>query len=261
MRQDLYEDLYVKEQDYWWHVGKRAIVYGLLERYLPRTGEGGRRALDLGCGAGLNLDHLSRYAQPVGTDFSEEALRFCRRRGHQMLCKADAAALPFPDREFDIITALDVLEHLDDDLAALLELKRTLKPGGLLVVSVPAYPALWSYWDDILGHRRRYTVKMMRDVVKKAGLRVRKVSYSNAIILAPAVGVRILKSVRQKRAEVAGEGTDPETDFMPVPSWVNRGLIGYYRWEARTLQRRRLPFGLSVICVAQRVPESGSEQR
>jgi SAM-dependent methyltransferase len=263
MREDLYEDLYVKEQDYWWHVGKRAIVYNLLEKYLPGRADGERKALDLGCGAGLNLDHLSKYARPVGTDFSEEALRFCRERGHTLLCKADAAGLPFPDAEFDIITALDVIEHLDDDHEALLELRRTMRPGGLLIISVPAYPALWSYWDDILGHRRRYTTRSMREAVERSGLVVRKVSYSNAIILPPAVAVRVMKSLRQKSADAGGQGGDPETDFMPVPGWINRMLIAYYRWEARTLRRRRLPFGLSVVCVAQRVPKgkgSGGER-
>ena len=256
MRHDLYEDLYVKEQDYWWHVGKRAIVYSLLRRYLPRNKTPEQRlALDLGCGAGLNLDHLAQYAAPVGTDFSEEALRFCRARGHVRLCKADAAALPFHDQQFDIITALDVIEHLDDDFDALVELRRTLRPGGLLIVSVPAYPVLWSYWDDILGHRRRYTVTSMREVVTRAGLTVRKVSYSNALILAPTVGVRILKSLRQRAAERSGDGSDPETDFMPVPNWLNKLLTRYYYWEARTLRRRNFPLGLSVICVAQRKPE------
>jgi len=254
MREDLYRDLYVKEQDYWWHVGKRAIVYSLMRRYLPRGKRvEERRALDLGCGAGLNLDHMARYAQPVGTDFSEEALRFCRERGHELLCKADAAELPFPDSEFDIITALDVIEHLDDDHAALAELRRVMRPGGLLIISVPAYKLLWTYWDDILGHRRRYTTGMMRDVVERAGLRVRKVSYSNTLILVPVVGVRILKSLLNRAAEARGESKDPETDFMPVPKWLNSALIRYYQWEARTLRRRALPFGLSVVCVAQRV--------
>ena len=163
------------------------------------------------------------------------------------------ALLPFPDRSFDIVTALDVIEHLDDDLVALRELKRTMRQGGLLIISVPAYPAIWSYWDDILGHRRRYTVSAMRQVVEKAGLRVRRVSYSNALILAPTMAVRTLKSVQQKASERAGVGGDPETDFMPVPSWANSLLIKYYMWEASSLSRRKLPFGLSVVCVAQRL--------
>ena len=259
MRHDLYRDLYIKEQDYWWHVGKRAIVYSLLERY-----RGGKmtqgRALDLGCGTGLNLDFLSRYAQPVGTDFSEEALSFCRERGHNLLCKADAAALPFPDGEFDIITALDVVEHLDDDLAALTEIRRVLRPGGFIIISVPAYPVLWSYWDDILGHRRRYTTRSMREVVRKSGLRLRKVTYSNASILLPTVALRIMKAALGKAAASRGQGADPESDFIPVPGWLNKALTAYYRLEARFLARRSLPFGLSVVCVAQRIEDKDARR-
>lgn len=259
MRHDLYYDLYAKEQDYWWHVGKRAIVYGLIERYLPFRGSRQRgRALDLGCGTGFNLDYLSRYAEPVGTDFSEEALAFCRERGHRMLCKADAALLPFPDGEFGIITALDVIEHLDDDLLALRELRRVLRPGGLLVISVPAYKALWSYWDDILGHRRRYTRSTMSRVVSRAGLRVRKVSYSNAAILAPTVAVRLFKSLKQRTGQVRGDAKDPETDFMPVPRRVNAALTAYYKLEAKAVRRWGLPFGLSVVCAAQRPEDEPS---
>src|SRR6476659_784001 len=99
MRHDLYEDLYVKEQDYWWHVGKRLIVYSLLEKYLPRRGgtlQDERRALDLGCGTGRNLDSLEHYATPVGLDSAAAALEFCRERGHRYLVQA--MRLPFaPD--------------------------------------------------------------------------------------------------------------------------------------------------------------------
>jgi SAM-dependent methyltransferase len=254
MREDLYYDLYAKEQDYWWHVGKRAIVYGLLERALPKR-RVRTRALDMGCGTGLNLDHLAQYGQAVGTDYYEEALHFCRMRGHTSLCKADAATLPFDDRSFGIITTLDVVEHLDDDVVALKELRRVLRPGGVAVISVPAFPWLWTYWDDILGHRRRYTTRTLRRAVEASGLKVVKVSYSNALILAPVVAVRILKTLLHKSAGVrqGSEGVkEPETDFMPVPPWLNRLLIAYYRLEARLLQRFNLPFGLSVVCVARR---------
>ncbi|HKP52861.1 MAG TPA: class I SAM-dependent methyltransferase [Chloroflexia bacterium] len=252
MRHDLYYDLYTKEQDYWWHVGKRAIVYGLLDRFGRKGKAAGRRALDLGCGTGLNLDHLSKLAQPVGTDYYEEALQFCRERGHTMLCKADAAELPFGEGVFDIITALDVVEHLDDDVTALCELRRVLRPGGVAVISVPAYPVLWTYWDDILGHRRRYTTRTLRAAVEKAGLEVLKVSYSNTLTLFPATGVRILKVLLHRASETRREPRVPESDFVPIPEWLNRALIAYYRLEAWALRRVNLPFGLSVVCVARR---------
>ena len=205
-----------------------------------------------GAARGCNLDHLAALAQPVGTDFNEEALQFCRERGHKMLCKADAAELPFPDGYFDIVTALDVVEHLDDDVDALLEVKRVLHTGGLAVISVPAYPLLWTYWDDILGHRRRYTTGTMREAVEKAGLEVLKVSYSNVLTLFPATGVRILKVFLHRAAETRREPRVPESDFVPLPHWLNKALIQYYRLEARALRKVNLPFGLSVVCVARK---------
>lgn len=260
MRHDLYYDLYIKEQDYWWHVGKRAIVYGLLRKFWrPNCPRDERRALDLGCGTGMNLDHMARYARPTGTDLSEEALRFCLERGHTSLTKADAAQLPFPGGMFDVITALDVIEHLDDDHVALCELRRVLKPGGVLIVSVPAYKLLWTYWDEILGHRRRYTTGSMRKAMEGAGLRVCKVSYSNLLILPPVVLVRFVKSLLHRIDRTRDEHAAPESDFVPVPRWVNKVLIGYYRWEARFLRRSSLPFGLSVICVAERPCEDSGE--
>ena len=258
MRHDLYQDLYAKEQDYWWHVGKRLITYGLLERYLSRraAGAGQRWALDLGCGTGQNLDSLARYATPVGLDSSQAALDFCQTRGHRYLVQA--MSLPFSANTFDIVTALDVIEHVDDDLETLRDLYRVMRPGGLLLISVPAYRQLWSYWDDILGHRRRYTTGMMRGAVTQAGFRVRKVSYSNVAILAPVVVVRAVKGLRHhatQRAYTQGfsqEPSIPETDFLVVPGWLNRLMTRYYQAESQLLQRTNLPFGLSVVCVAQK---------
>ncbi len=262
MRQDLYEDLYVKEQDYWWHQGKRLIVYSLLNKYWrprPQPSKDGtlsldresRRALDVGCGTGLNLDRLANYALPVGMDLARDALQFCQKRGLDELCEASIDhGLPFHDASFDIITALDAVEHFGDDYAALREFYRVLRPGGLVIISVPAYKFLWSYWDEVLGHKRRYTVPMLHKVVAAAGFKVHKTSYSNAIILLPSVLVRIFKSRKYE-----GAVSESSTDFMPVPGWVNKLLIMYYKIESNLLRTITIPAGLSVICVGEKVED------
>lgn len=156
------------------------------------------------------------------------------------------------------MTALDVVEHVDDDLATLREVYTVMRPGGILLISVPAYMQLWSYWDDILGHRRRYTTRTLRRVVERAGFQVRQVSHSNMAILVPASALRMIKGLRHQAVERAytqgftSEPSTPETDFVPVPRPVNALLTAYYHLESRLLRRYNLPFGLSVVCVAQK---------
>lgn len=142
------------EEWYWWHRARQTIVTTLLRRHLPE-GVPSRRVLDVGCGAGATSLVLREFGTVLGVDFGVEAATAARGRGLQSACM-DAGHLGVRDESFDIVVALDVLEHLDDDVAAARELRRVLKPGGLLLVTVPAYRWLWSDHDVALGHRRRY---------------------------------------------------------------------------------------------------------
>ncbi len=261
MRTDLYKDLYVKEDTYWWHVGKYMIVEKLINRYWgrPIAANSAARLLDVGCGTGRILNLLQKYGQVWGLDSSPHALDFCRMRGFENVSNQDIlAGLDFEPASFDVITALDVVEHLDNDRQGLINLGQLLKPGGVLIVSVPAYQLLFSYWDIALGHKRRYTARSLGRVVREAGLELEKRTYTNMAILPPAVAVRSLKALLKRLRRVNPEGsavseeTSEDTDFIQVPPALNRFLIALYRVEAWLSAKSYIPFGLSVVAVCRR---------
>lgn len=257
MRSDLYADLYDKEKDYWWHVCKREMVLSLLRgstagRGLDRT----RLGMDIGCGTGYTANLLDSEWRMVGIDLYPESLKLCQKRGLKRLCRADLAqlVLPFKTESVDLVLALDVIEHIDDDTGALAECKRILKDNGLLIATVPAFMALWSPWDEALGHRRRYTIDTLRAAANRAGLRVKRINYFFFFIFPAAIAVRQFKRLLTR------DGRRYSTDFIAVPRWLNKMLIHLGRLERWFTGRFdvSLPFGLSVICVMEKL---ASEQR
>ena len=130
-----YEAMFRLEDTYWWFVARRHLAVEIVAREL--AGRRDARILDVGCGTGSNLSAFSKLGHAVGIDMSRDALAFCRNRGLDHVSLSEIERLPFPDGTFDVITAMDVLEHVDDDLAALGELRRVLKPGGVLLATVP----------------------------------------------------------------------------------------------------------------------------
>ena len=147
------------DDDHWWYRGRRRFLRAELDR-LPIAP--GARLLDAGCGSGRTLDELARYGRVSGADVSPEAVLAARRRGHDDVHRARVEELPFPDATFDVVTCLDVVEHTPDDRATLAELWRVTRPGGLLLVTVPAYQALWSWHDEVNLHFRRYDSPSLR---------------------------------------------------------------------------------------------------
>jgi SAM-dependent methyltransferase len=229
---------------HWWFLGKRALLHALVP-----DGSAGRRVLDLGCGTGglLRDDPLAGVC--FGVDRSARALSVCRRRGHRLLARADLAAVPFGAAAFDTVLALDVIEHLDDDVALLAQCRELVGLEGRVVVAVPAFRLLWSQHDVTYRHRRRYTARELARVVRRAGLRCERLTYTNFFVF-PVAAVWRLLSWRAGLGRFA-----PRTDFWPVPGWLNALLTAVYRAEAWLLRRGvDLPFGVSVVCIARPAP-------
>jgi SAM-dependent methyltransferase len=240
----LYDALYRHEKSYWWSVSRRDMVIDLWKSVRHRETEN-VSILDVGCGTGAMLDILSGFGEAYGADNSEVAVRYCRNRMIGKTVVADMAGLPFGDGEFDLITALDVVEHVDDDVAALRELRRVCSHDGLLLLTVPAFNFLWSSRDIRLGHKRRYDVAEIVRKMETAGFHIDKASYTNLSYFIPLYLVVRIKSLLKG---------DIKTDIAEVPSVLNRLLTGILALETILLRRMDFPFGVSIVCMARKSP-------
>ena len=269
MRPLNYEVMFDVEDHHWWFVGRRAIVFSQIENVLgenpgtrastnigraefssePRIAQAAHaspeiRILDIGCGTGATLDHLKRYGRTHGIDLSELPLSFSRKRGHQRVMRASATDLPFESDSFDLVTTLDVVEHLDNDVKGLTEIRRVLKPGAPAIIFVPAFQSLWGPNDDQSGHKRRYRLKELRAAVMEAGLRIERISYANFAMFLPIwIGRKILNAL----------GRDEQAENRINHPVINNLLAKIFSSEARWLLRHNLPFGVSIICVARKI--------
>lgn len=248
MRLDEYARMYALEDTYWWFQGRQAIISALLKVYLPFKPRPGR-VLDVGCGTGLTME---RYAElkPIGLDFSTEALRFCRSRGTTRVLRGDVCRLPFPDNYFDLVFALDIMEHVERDDLMIQEIRRVLRPGGCLIATVPAHPDLWSDHDDALHHHRRYTPDTLLALLRLGGLKPRKFSYAITFTYFP---IRVFRKLQNWWKRSAGLGDRrPRAHLIPLPRPINNLLIRLLGLEAWMLQRINLPVGVTLLTLAEK---------
>ena len=195
------------------------------------------------------LTYLASFGKAEGVDIDEEAIGYCRDRGLQNVRLGEASSLPFGDGSFDLVTALDVVEHLDDDVAAFREMKRVLRPGGQILVTVPAHRFLWGDQDEVNMHKRRYNARELRDRLVESGFDVLRISYMNAILFAPIAAVRLARRLEHRlRPRI-----QPQSDFRyPAPGPVNFLLAAVFGAEGPILRRMNIPLGVSILALAQR---------
>ncbi len=240
MNLDEYTKMYELEDRYWWFVGRRQLALGLLRKYSAVERP---RVLDLGCGTGVVLRELASWAQPIGLDMSEKALSYCRCRELTGLAMGDGECLPFIDACFDGVLGLDIFEHIRHDDRAFAEVRRVLRPGGILVLSVPAYRSLWGPHDIALHHHRRYRAAEIRARLREAGLEPVRIGYSVFFLFPIVVVWRMFEKRKRGPAKAS---------LVRVPGWGNRLLILVQALEAGLISRFDLPWGSSVIAVARR---------
>jgi SAM-dependent methyltransferase len=232
------------DDQHWWYRGRRSVIRAELER-LPLPAEA--RVLDAGCGSGRTLEELRDYGEVYGIELDPEAAGVARARRRGEVAIGRLEELPWEDCTFDLITCLDVIEHTPDDRLTLRELRRVCKPSGWLLVTVPAYQALWSLHDEANHHYRRYSRATLRAAALDAGWGVRRLTSFNSLLLAPAAAVRVAKRRRRLRGN---SGYTPELRLGP--KWLNSVLERPLQLEAGWIARgRTLPAGLSLMALLE----------
>jgi SAM-dependent methyltransferase len=229
------------ERDHWWFEGRRRCIDAVLTRELPSVPN--REILDVGCGTGGMFPLLQRYGKVSGAEYSADA----RERAHRNFPDVEVSPCELPDvlpkGPFDVVTAFDVIEHVDDPVASLRSMVARLKPDGRVVVTVPALQALWSQHDVTLQHRRRYSRSLLVGQLAAAGLRVTYDSFFNTGLFPVVAAARLVERVR---------GPGPGSDLSPVSPLINTALREFFGAEGRLLSRGRLPIGVSLIAVGAR---------
>jgi len=252
MDRGFYDRYFELEGRHWWFIGRRRIIREEVERSLRALVPPPSRRpslLDVGCGTGGMLAELARFGRVQGTERESAAAEYARQRGFSDVSVVGSPPLPFETGSFDLVTILDVLEHVDDDVAMVAEIRRLLRPGGRMVATVPAFPSLWGQQDEISHHKRRYVRSTLTESVERSGLRLKRLTYFNTALFAPIATVRLVRRLRPHRGELS-------SDFEMMTSGIINDALGrVFSLEASWLASRDLPFGISLMAVAERPPD------
>jgi len=262
-----FDRMFAIEETHWWYRGRRDLVRMALDRHAPA-----RRplaVLDVACATGMSFRFLADYGQIRGVDISDETIRYCGMRGIDRIVKADAMKLPFAPGSYDVVLALDAFEHFDDDLAAMRETWRVLRPGGVLIATVPAFMSLWSPHDDAYHHKRRYRRAEFKERLQRAGFTVERISYSTMTLFVPVFLLRRWRRLSEGTGTGAA-GTAPAgpaaavgkpaveqvqvaSDFaVPFPRPVELLAAAITSAEVALERHLDLPFGVSLLAVLRK---------
>lgn len=242
MNPEIYRDMARDHHVHWWFVGRRKVLISLIRRLgLPKDA----RILEIGCGTGGNLAALAELGELSAMESDAEACEWASGLGIcPVLPGALPEAVPYPDGQFDLVCLLDVIEHIEEEQAALQRVQRLLKPGGRVLITAPAYRWLWSEHDVVHHHFRRYRASELAEKMGGSGLRVLRSGYFNTLLFPLVLMVRFLKGLGMMRG-----GSDAD---LSGPM-VNRLLATIFSAERELLPFVRLPFGVSVVAVGERV--------
>ena len=230
------------EANHWWFVVRRQLFADIIAQLGLAMNA---RVLDIGTSTGTNLRLLRDlgYVNRVGLDMSDDAIRWCAEKGFGKVEKGDACNLPFADGEFDLVMAPDIIEHVDDDVRAISEIRRVLAPGGTAIITVPAFQSLWGLQDTVSHHKRRYRRKQLLAAISSAGLECSESYYFNYLLFIP---------IWAARQVIRLLGLQLKSENQVNNAFLNRFLTWLFRIDVATARHIHPPFGVSIMAVTKR---------
>ena len=239
MERIVYDRMAEIDQLHWWYRARRDILSDLIGRAIRLPEDA--RILEIGCGTGHNLDMLRRFGRVDAIEVDAAARAIASKRlGHAVMSAPLPELTGVEDRAYDLIAILDVLEHIDPDREALVSMARKLRPGGRILITVPAHPWMWSAHDVVNHHKRRYTRRTLRAVVEAAGLKLEMMSWFNSLLFPLAAAARLVGRIT---------GKEDSDDTLP-PGPINRLFEGIFALERHALGKVPFPPGVSLVAIA-----------
>lgn len=242
MKEQAYENTPLFERSYWWYRGRHEIIMTLLNKLCEKHEK--PSILDVGCGTGWFLESLSKNADVYGIERKFQSPDYVSDNIKKKIAIAELPDIPMREAAFDGILALDIIEHLDDDKGALTALKRKLKPGGFLFLTVPAFDFLWSGEDYVSEHKRRYNRKTLSTALISAGYRIERISYFNCFLFPLVIFTILFKRLFCPHSMY-------QSSLEPLPKILNNILEKIFKSEITWLKTENFPFGASLFVVAR----------
>ena len=242
MERSVYREMAELDERHWWYRARRDVLSDLIRRYAQPPSDA--RILEIGCGTGHNLEMLGRFGAVDAVELDDEARSVAEKRLGRAVMNAPLPELAgVRDRDYDLVAALDVIEHIDDDSAALAAIAAKLKPGGRFVMTVPAHQWMWSAHDVVNHHKRRYSIAGLKKLLERSPMKLEKVGYFNSLLFPLAVAERLSSKLRGR------DDADVKLPSRPL----NAALEAIFRAERHFVGRLPLPPGLSLFAVASAI--------
>lgn len=238
MERIVYDRMAELDERHWWYRARRDVLGELIRRRILLPNDA--RILEVGCGTGHNFQMLRQFGRLDAIEVDGAAREIASRRlGHAVMDASLPQLSDVPLHTYDMIAMLDVLEHIDDDRAALKALAQRLRPGGRLLITVPAHPWMWSAHDEVNHHKRRYTRRTLRAAIGDAGLKLEMLGWFNSLLFPLAAAARVAGRLT---------GKEDSDDKLP-PGPVNKLFEAVFGLERYALGRVPLPPGVSLAAI------------